>query len=71
MAIELSREQFRTMILYDWKIGLNYRESHLHFVAARRDQASSDRTVLNWFHEDERGKLDVSDSARFGRPHTV
>ena len=34
MAIELSREAFRTMILYHWKIGLNYRGSHARLMAA-------------------------------------
>ena len=34
MAIELSREQFPTVILYDWEIGLNYRERHVRLVAA-------------------------------------
>ena len=71
MAIKLTREQFPTMILYDWKISLNYRESHVHLVAAWDDQASSDRKVLNWFHEYERGKLDVSDSPRSERPRTA
>ena len=71
MAFELSREQFRTMILYDWKIGLDYKESHARLIAAWGDQAPSDRTVLNWFHEYERGKLDVSDAPRPGRPRTA
>ena len=34
MVIELSREQFRIMILYGWKIGLTYRERHTRLVAA-------------------------------------
>ena len=71
IAIELSREQFRTMILYDWKIGLNYRESHARLVAAWGDQAPSDRTVFNWFHECECEKLDVFDSSHSGRPCTA
>ena len=71
MAIELFREQFLTMILYDWKIGSNWRGNHTRLVAARRDQTSSDRTVLNWFHEHERGKLNASYSSRSGRPRTV
>lgn len=62
MALELSREQLRTMILYDWKIDLNHRESHARLVAAWGDQAPSDRTVFNWFREYERGKLYVSDA---------
>ena len=62
---------FVQMILCDWKIGLNYRESHVHLVAAWGNQAPSDWTVLNWFHEYERRKLDVSDSPRSGRPRTT
>ena len=34
MSVQLSREQFRTMILYDWKIGLTYKESHARLVQA-------------------------------------
>jgi hypothetical protein len=34
MSFQLSREQFRTMILYDWKIGLTYKESHNPLVQA-------------------------------------
>ena len=33
--------------------------------------APSNRTVLKWFHEYERGKLDVSGSPRSGGPRTV
>ena len=65
MTIELSREKFPTMILYDWKIDLNYGKNDAHLMAAREDQAPSIRIVLNWFHEYECGKLDVS-----GRPRT-
>ena len=36
-------------------------------VVAWGDQTPSDRIVLNWFHEYERGKLDVSDAPRSGR----
>ena len=46
-----SREQFRTIILCEWKIGLVYKESHARLVQAWWDQAPSDRIVLNWFHE--------------------
>ena len=63
MALELSREQLCTMILYDEKIGLNDRERHACLVAAWRNQAPSNPTVLNWFYEYEHGKLDVSDSS--------
>ena len=46
-----SREQFRTIILCEWKIGLAYKDSHARLVPAWRDQEASDRIVLNWFHE--------------------
>jgi HTH domain in Mos1 transposase len=71
MSFELSREQFRTMILYDWKIGLTYKESHVRLVQAWRDQAPSDRTVLNWFHEFQQGNYNVEDADRPGRPRTA
>ena len=32
MTLELSREQFRSMILYDWKIGLTDKEIHGRLV---------------------------------------
>ena len=70
MTVELSREQLRTMVLYDWKIGLTYRESHARLVMTWGDQAPSDRTVLNWFHEYQRGNLKVEDDPRPDRPRT-
>lgn len=70
MTIELSREQFQTMILYDWKSGLTYKESHARLMVAWGDQAPSDRTVLNWFHEYQQGNLKVEDDPRSGRPRT-
>jgi hypothetical protein len=71
MNFELSREQFRTMILYDWKIGLTYKASHAHLLQAWRDQAPSDRTVLNWFHEFQRSNCSTEDAAPLGRPRTA
>ncbi|CAF4010545.1 unnamed protein product [Rotaria sp. Silwood1] len=69
-SFQLSREQFRTMILYDWKAGLTYKESHARLVQAWGDQAPSDRTFLNWFHEFELNKFNVEDAPRAGRPRT-
>jgi hypothetical protein len=34
MSFQLSREQFRTIILFDWKIGLTYKGSHARLVQA-------------------------------------
>ena len=38
MSFKLSREQFRTMILYDWKIGLTYKDCHARLVQAEGEQ---------------------------------
>ena len=34
VAFELPREQFRAIVLHDWKSDSNYTESHAHLVAA-------------------------------------
>ncbi|CAF4195934.1 unnamed protein product, partial [Rotaria sp. Silwood2] len=70
MSFQPSREQFRTMILYDWKIGLTYKDSHAHLVQAWREQATSDHTVFNWFREFQRDNFSVKDAPRSGRPST-
>ena len=64
MAIEQFREQYHIMILYDWKIILNYRKSYARLVAGWGHQAPSDQIFLDWFQEYECGKLEVSDSPR-------
>ncbi|CAF4838885.1 unnamed protein product [Rotaria sp. Silwood2] len=68
MSFQLSREQFRTMILYDWKIGLTYKDSHARLVQAREKQAPSAHTVFNWFREFQRDNFSVQDAPRSGRP---
>ncbi|CAF4696773.1 unnamed protein product, partial [Rotaria sp. Silwood2] len=70
MSFQLSREQFRTMILYDWKIGLTYKDSHVRLVQAWGEQAPSDHTVFNWFREFQRDNFSVKDASRSGRPST-
>ena len=69
--VELSREHFRTMILYDWKTGLTCKKSHARLVTARGDQTPSDRRVLNWFHEYQQRNLKVEDHSHSGRPRTA
>ena len=73
MVIELSREQFHTMILHDGKIGLNYRTSHVRLVVVWGEgrKHSLIEQFLTDFYEYEYGKLDVSDSSRSGRSHTA
>ncbi|CAF3218993.1 unnamed protein product [Rotaria sp. Silwood2] len=70
MSFQLSREQFRTMILYDWKIGLTYKDSHARLVQAWGEQSPSDHTVFNWFREFQGDNFIVQDAPRSGRPST-
>jgi hypothetical protein len=71
MSFQLSREQFRTMILYDWKTGLTYKDSHARLMQAWGNRVLSDRTVLNWFHAFQWGNFSVDDAAHPCRPRTA
>ena len=70
-TVDLSREHFQTIILYDWKTGLTCNKSHARLVTACGDQAPSDRTVLNWFHEYHQGNLKGEDHPRSCPPRTA
>ena len=70
MSFELSSEQFRTMILYDWKIDLTYKDFYARLVQAWEQQAPSDHTVFNCFHEFQCNKISFQDAPRSGRPST-
>ncbi|CAF3439551.1 unnamed protein product, partial [Rotaria sp. Silwood2] len=72
MSFQLSCKQFRTMILYDWKIGLTYKGSHVRLVQTwgGGEQVPSDHTVFNWFREFQRDNFSVQDAPRSGRPST-
>ena len=58
------------MILYDWKIGLTYKDCHVRLVQAWGSDAASDRTVFNSFREFQRNKFSVQDAPRSDRPST-
>ena len=70
MSFQLSRDQFRTMILYDWKIGLTYKDYHAHLVQAWGSNAPSDYTVFNCFRQFQHNKFSVQDASRSDRPST-
>lgn len=71
VTMELSRQDFRAMIFYDFKSGLNYHQSLELLLAAFGDQAPSESTVRRWFHEFGRGRASVQDEPRSGRPRTA
>lgn len=69
--MNVSREEFRVMIYYDYKRGLSFKESHENLNIAFGQSAPSLATVSFWFREFGRGRESVKDEARPGRPSTA
>lgn len=69
--MELTREAFRAMIYYDYKRGLTYKDSHENLTSAFGALSPSLATVSYWFREFKRGRSDVKDEPRPGRPPTA
>ncbi|KAG5342641.1 SETMR methyltransferase, partial [Acromyrmex charruanus] len=55
--MEISRENFRAMIFYDYKCNLTPKQCIDRFHLAFGDEALSNRTVYNWFAEFQRGRI--------------
>ena len=70
MSFQLSQEQFRTMILYDWKIALTYKDYHARLVQQWGSNAPSYHTVFNWFREFQRNIFTLQHAPRSGPPST-
>ena len=68
--MELQRTQWRAMIFYDFKSGLNQKQSLERLQAAFGNEAPSRTTVYNWFAEFRRGRNSLEDDPRSGRPTT-
>jgi len=66
--MEISRENFRTMIFYDYKCNLTPKQCIDRLHLAFGDEAPSNRTVYNWFAEFQRGCTFLSNEFREGRP---
>lgn len=69
--MELQREHYRAMILYDCRVGLTATECHERLQCAFPDTVPSLATVYNWFRDFQRGKCIVHDGERSGRPSDV
>ena len=69
--MELEREHFRAMILYDFKCGLNESQALERLTQAFGDLAPSRATVFRWFAEFKRGRTSLKDEKRSGRPTSV
>ena len=69
--MELEREHFRAMILYDFKCGLNESQTLERLTQAFGYLAPSRATVFRWFAEFKRGRTSLKDEERSGRPTSV
>ena len=69
--MELEREHFRAMILYDLKCGLNESQTLERLTQAFGDLAPLRATVISWFAESKRGRTSLKDEERSGRPTSV
>ena len=68
--MELTRENLRAMIFYDFRFGLNQQEFLDRMITAFGNEAPSKATIYRWFSEFQRGRVSLSDDPREGRPKT-
>ena len=69
--MELEREHFRAMILYDFKCYLNESQTLERLTQAFWDFATSRATVFRWFAESKRGRTSLKDEERNRRPTSL
>lgn len=68
---DISREQQRTMLLYDYKSGLNAGHSERRINQAFGEGTIGHRTAYDWFKKFQRGQFDLKDQPRSGRPSLI
>jgi len=69
--MELTPENFRSMIYYDFRCGLSQQQSIERLVSAFGDEAPSRTTVYDWFAEFKRGRSSLNKSYGGGHPKTA
>ena len=69
--MELESKHFRSMILYDFKCGLNESQTLERLTQAFGDLAPSHETVFRWSAEFKKGWTSLKDEERSGRPTSV
>ena len=71
MAFDVSRDQLNTMVLYDYKSGVNAGKSYRKINAAFGDNTISRTTHHEWFEKFQQCVLDIQDKCRNGRSSEV
>lgn len=69
--MELTHENFRAMIFYDFRRGLTQQECMDQLQSTFVDDAPSKATIYRWFNEFNRGRESLQDEYREGRPRSV
>lgn len=69
--MELSRENLRAMIYYDFKSGLSQKQCGDRMIVAFSNEAPSKTTIYRWYAEFQRGRLSLTDDVREGRPKSA
>ena len=69
--MELESEHIRSMILYDFKCGLNESQTLERLTQGFGDLAPSRATVFRWFAEFKGGRTSLKDEERSWRPTSV
>lgn len=71
LKMELSRENLRAMIYYDFKSGLTQKQCGDRMIVAFGDEAPSKTTIYRWYSEFQRGRVSLMDDVREGRPKSA
>ncbi|GBP41147.1 Histone-lysine N-methyltransferase SETMAR [Eumeta japonica] len=69
--MDLSREDFRNKVFYDFKCNLTTEQTHACLETAFDDEAPCKTTVYDWFAKFKRGCINLSNEFRDGRPSTA
>ena len=69
--MELSKQYFCGLLLYDFKSGESATASSRHINGAFGDGTMSERTAQDWFRHFHNGNFYLEDSPQSGRPAQV
>lgn len=69
--MNLTTENFRAMIYYDFRCGLSRQECIDKLVLTFGDEAPCFATVKRWYSEFNRGRTSLQNELREGRPKSV
>lgn len=69
--MELTRENFRAMIYYDFRRGLTQEQCFNQLNSTFGNEAPSTATVYRWYTEFKRGRSSLTDEVKEGRPKSV